>query len=93
MTAPGGNPGVGNGSSVTVPVGVNSSAPIEVTVGVKVSGVLVEVAKRFCVGAGVILGTGVVVGAAGGMVVGVAIRLARSPKDAQLDRKIEKIRT
>jgi hypothetical protein len=27
------------------------------------------------------------------MVVGVAIRLARSPKDAQLDRKIEKIRT
>ena len=54
------------GKFVSVAVGVNSSAPIEVTVGVKVSGVLVEVAKRFCVGMGVALIKGVGVSAGGG---------------------------
>ncbi len=47
-----GNPGVGKAweivaKGVAVIVGVNNSAPIAVTVGVKVSGVLVDVAKRF----------------------------------------------
>ena len=38
------------GRLVSVLVGVNNSAPIEVTVGVNVIGVGVAVAKRFCVG-------------------------------------------
>jgi len=51
-------------------VGVNRSAPIAVTVGVNVSGVLVAVAKRFWVGAGVALGkrVGVFAGASGVLV-------------------------
>ena len=53
---------------VAVPVGVNSSAPIWVTVGVKVRGVLVEVAKRFWVGMGVLLENGVGVSVDGGWV-------------------------
>lgn len=91
LIAAGGKPGVGNGSSVTVPVGVNNSAPSCVGVGVKVNGVLVAVAKRFWVGAGVMLGTGVNVSAAG-MGVGEAISFVRSDKDAQLERKIVRTR-
>lgn len=74
LDAPGGSPGVGKavGKFVAVPVGVNNSAPIDVTVGVKVSGVLVEVAKRFCVGMGVLVENGVGVSTGGGEV-GVAI--------------------
>jgi hypothetical protein len=53
-------------------VGVNNSAPIEVTVGVNVSGVGVEVANRFCVGMGVCVGAGVSVSVGGGAV-GVAM--------------------
>lgn len=75
LAAPGGNPGVGKlrvgaevGKAVAVFVGVNNSAPIEVTVGVKVSGVLVEVAKRFCVGIGVLLANSVGVSTGGGCV-------------------------
>ena len=75
---------------VGVMVGVNNSAPIWVTVGVKVSGVLVDVAKRFCVGAGVSVGTNVGVSTGGGDGVGVNTRPARSPSDAQLDRKMDK---
>jgi hypothetical protein len=71
------------GSSVTVPVGVKFSAPIWVTVGVNVRGVGVEVAKRFWVGAGVMLGVGVLVLA--GMGVGVRSRLVTSEIEAQLD--------
>ena len=65
-SAPGGKPAVGKGVSVLV--GVNNSAPIAVTVGVNVSGVLVEVAKRFWVGIGVALENGVDVSAGGGTV-------------------------
>jgi hypothetical protein len=83
---------IGVGKSVAVPVGVKNSAPICVTVGVNVRGVLVEVAKRFCVGAGVMLGTGVCV-ASGGIGVGVAINCARSEREAQLERKIVRTRT
>ena len=43
------------GNPVSVLVGVNNSAPRAVGVGVNVSGVDVEVAKRFCVGMGVSL--------------------------------------
>ena len=75
LAAPGGKPGDGKlsvgaevGKAVAVFVCVNSSAPIEVTVGVKVSGVLVEVAKRFCVGMGVLLGAFVGVSTGGGCV-------------------------
>jgi hypothetical protein len=46
-------------------VGVNSSAPRAVTVGVNVSGVGVAVANRFCVGIGVSLTDGVGVSLAG----------------------------
>ncbi len=93
LTTAGGNtPGTGDGKSVAVPVGVNNSAPIWVTVGVKVRGVLVDVAKRFCVGAGVMLAVGVGGLFAGGMGVGEAISFVRSDKDAQLERKIEKTR-
>ena len=49
-------------------MGVNNSAPIAVTVGVNVSGVLVEVAKRFWVGIGVAVENGVGVSAGGGTV-------------------------
>jgi hypothetical protein len=56
------------GKAVAVFVAVNSSAPIDVTVGVKVSGVLVAVAKRFCVGIGVLLGAVVGVSTGGGCV-------------------------
>ena len=57
--------GVGKavGKLVSVLVGVNSSAPSAVTVGVNVSGVGVKVAKRFCVGMGVSLINGVDVSA------------------------------
>jgi hypothetical protein len=58
--------GAGVGNRVAVFVAVNSSAPMDVTVGVKVSGVLVEVAKRFWVGRGVWLGGGVGVTMTGG---------------------------
>ena len=44
------------GKLVAVIVGVNNSASIWVTVGVNVNGVLVAVANRFCVGAGVLVG-------------------------------------
>jgi hypothetical protein len=54
------------GKRVAVLVGVNNSAPIEVTVGVYVSGVRVEVANRFWVGAGVWLGAAVGVVRVGG---------------------------
>lgn len=57
------------------------------TVGVNVIGVLVDVAKRFCVGAGVRLAVGVGV-FFGGIGVGVMIKFARSDNDAQLERKI-----
>lgn len=57
--APIGIPGVMLGSLVGVIVGVNNSAPIIVTVGVKVSGVAVEVANIFWVGMGVSLANGV----------------------------------
>ena len=80
------------GNSVAVPVGVNNSAPICVTVGVKVSGVLVEVANRFCVGAGVMLAVGVGLSSTRGTGVGVVINFVRSDKDAQLERKIVKTR-
>ena len=63
-----GSPTVGIGSGVSVSVGVNNSAPICVTVGVNVSGVLVEVAKKFWVGMGVALTKGVLVSAGGGAV-------------------------
>ena len=53
-------------------MGVNKSAPIIVTVGVKVSGVGVEVANRFCVGMGVSLAAGVSVSVGGAGGVGVA---------------------
>ena len=58
-----------------------------------VRGVLVEVANRFWLAAGVILGEGVGEGVAGGMGVGVAMIFARSDKDAQLERRIDRIRT
>jgi hypothetical protein len=54
----------GVGKRVAVLVGVNSSAPMDVTVGVNVSGVLVEVANRFWVGIAVSLAGGVAVSAA-----------------------------
>jgi hypothetical protein len=54
-----------------------------VTVGVKVRGVGVEVANRFWVGAGVMLGVGVLVSA--GMGVGVRSRLVISESEPQLD--------
>ena len=50
--------GTSNGISVSVLVGVNNSAPSAVTVGVNVSGVLVEVANKFWVGIGVALANG-----------------------------------
>ena len=68
-------------------VGVNNSAPSCVGVGVKVSGVLVEVANRFWVGAGVPVGSNVAVTGGSGEGVGVMIMFARSANDAQLERK------
>jgi len=55
------------GTSVSVLVGVNNSAPSAVTVGVNVSGVGEEVANRFWVGRGVALinGLGVSTGTGG----------------------------
>ncbi len=53
---------VGKSVTVIVFVGVNKSAPIAVTVGVKVIGVAVEVENTFCVGMGVSLAGGVWVG-------------------------------
>jgi len=53
--------------------------------------VRVAVANKFCVGAGVMLGTGVSV-SAGGTGVGEAISFVRSDRDAQLERKIERTR-
>lgn len=82
-----GSPKVGAGSGVSVCVGVNSSAPICVTVGVNVSGVLVEVAKRFCVGMGVTLTKGVLVSAGGGAV-GEVTSCATFCKAVQPERKI-----
>lgn len=80
---------MGVGKSVGVTVGVNNSAPIAVTVGVNVMGVLVEVAKRFWVGAGVLDGANVAVTRSGGGGVGVNTSRARSPSDAQLERKMD----
>ena len=62
--------GVGKsvGKLVCVLVGVNSSAPSDVGVGVNVSGVGVAVAKRFWVGMGVSLMNGVGVSVGGGAV-------------------------
>src|SRR5215211_6769196 len=91
MALCGTTPGV-IGKSVAIPVGVNSSAPSWVGVGVKVRGVLVEVANRFWVGAGVMRGLGVGVSAAG-RAVGVMISCARSDSDAQLERRIESRKT
>jgi len=62
-----------------------------VTVGVNVSGVLVEVANKFSVGAGVMLGVDVGVFATG-TGVGVLISCATSESEAQLERKIENTR-
>jgi hypothetical protein len=59
-----------------------------VTVGVNVSGVLVEVANRFCVGAGVPVGANVAVTITGAGV-GVKTKRAISPNEAQLERKID----
>jgi hypothetical protein len=72
-------------------VGVNSSAPIWVTVGVKVSGVLVEVANRFWVGAGVMLAVGVGVSTAG-TGVGVRSSCITSESGAQLESRRERTR-
>ena len=71
----GGRPGVGK--SVAVIVGVNNSAPSAVTVGVNVSGVAVDVAKRFCDGMGETVCVGEAV-PAGGTGVGDAIKAAIS---------------
>lgn len=76
------------GNSEGVVVGVNNSAPSCVGVGVKVSGVLVEVANIFRVGAGVLVGANVAVTGGGGGGVGVMIMFARSASEAQLERKI-----
>ena len=86
--AAGGKPAVGIGVSVLV--GVNNSAPMAVTVGVNVRGVLVEVAKRFCVEIGVTLTNGVGVSAGGGTV-GDAISCPRLifGKAVQLERKMD----
>ena len=56
---------LGVGKSVAVSVGVNNSAPRAVTVGVKVSGVGVDVAKRFWAGLGVTVADGAGVSVAG----------------------------
>jgi hypothetical protein len=69
------NVGKAVGNLVSVLVGVKFSAPSAVTVGVKVSGVGVEVANRFCVGIGVSLMDGVGVSVGGG--VGVASKGGR----------------
>jgi hypothetical protein len=69
-------------------VAVNDSAPSCVTVGVKVNGVLVEVANRFWVGAAVPVASNVAVTGGGGGGVGVMIIFVRSASDAQLERRI-----
>jgi hypothetical protein len=81
--------GVGKsvGMLVSVPVGVYKSAPIDVTVGVKVSGVGVDVANRFCVGMGVSLINGVRV-AVGGGGVGEASNAGRFGRPEQPARRL-----
>ncbi len=56
------------GTGIRVLVAVNRSAPMAVTVGVKVIGVVVEVANKFCVGIGVSLTNGVFVAVGAGAV-------------------------
>lgn len=90
LTTAGGKPGVGKGVSVLV--GVNNSAPICVTVGVNVIGVLVEVAKRFCVGAGVSVENGVAV-SVGGTGVGVIINRPRSGSAEQPASRVKRMST
>jgi len=74
-----------------VPVGVKFSAPIWVTVGVKVNGVGVEAAKRFWVGAGLILGVGGSVSTTG-MGVGVRSSFVTSEREAQLESRTDRRR-
>lgn len=95
MPTNGGNPEVEVARVPTgVRVGVNNSAPMEVTVGVKVSGVGVEVANRFCVGIGVLLTAEVSVSAGCGSGVGVASNCGRLifGKPEQPARKIPSTR-
>ena len=76
------------GKSVAVAVGVNNSAPRAVTVGVKVNGVGVEVANRFCVvGVTVADGDGVSVAGTG---VGVLINAGMSDNAEQPERNMDK---
>lgn len=76
------------GKSVAVAVGVNNSAPSAVTVGVNVSGVAVEVAKRFCgvIGVTVFRGAGVSIVGTG---VGVMIKPAISDNAEQPVRNMD----
>jgi hypothetical protein len=76
------------GKSVAVAVGVNNSAPRAVTVGVYVSGVGVDVAKRFCAGLGVMVtdGAGVAVAGTG---VGVLINPVISDNAEQPERNMD----
>ncbi len=98
LAAPWGTPGVEVGKTICVRVlvGVNSSAPMDVTVGVKVSGVEVDVANRFWVGIGVSVGAEVGVGEAAG---GGGVAVARNcgilifGKPEQPARKIPNTRT
>ena len=76
------------GKSVGVTVGVNNSAPSAVTVGVNVSGVAVEVAKRFCDGMGVTVSCGPGVSVAG-TGVGVIIKPAISDNAEQPERNMD----
>jgi hypothetical protein len=62
-----------------------------VTVGVKVRGVGVEVAKRFWVGAGVMLGVGVKVSTTG-TGVGVLKSFVTSESEAQLESRTDRRR-
>ncbi len=93
LAAPSGTPRVAVGNTISVLVGVKRSAPIIVTVGVKVSGVGVEVAKRFCVGIGVSLGDGVcVAGGGGGVAVASNCGILMFGKPEQPARKIPSTR-
>ena len=95
MPTSGGTPDVEVGREPSaVRVGVHKSAPMDVTVGVKVSGVGVEVANRFCVGMGVLLTAGVPVPAGDGGGVGVASNCGRLRfgKPEQPARKIPSTR-
>jgi hypothetical protein len=86
--------GVGKsvGISVAVPVGVYKSAPIDVTVGVNVTSVGVEVANKFWVGIGVSLINGVGVSVGGGNV-GVASKAGRFGSPEQPVSRIPSIRS